>query len=431
MKKPFLIISFIFILLSSFFLSVSSNFLGSRDFIKNNLSQAYKDNIKRIILGNEELDSINYYRGLAYNQKKLPETQFEKLNLKIIKLNYPGKKMKTVFNQQMGKNTTISRFYIEPLENEILIIYANGNFTYLDGKVEKKIRSNFSSKLAGIKILGSLKYKQNLFISYDANEKKITDPSNKERNYLKVAKASLEKKDLVFEEIYRTKDCKVDSVISAGKMVIFKNSSILLSTDAQFKFKNLAQDPESSFGKIIQINLEDYKHQIFSSGHRNPMGLFVEDDLILETEHGPCGGDEINIIEKSKNYGWPKMSMGDDYVFCRNFNNRKEYSYSKKNIDTSKFTDPVYSFVPSIGIANIIKIPNSFSKYWQDNYFVASLNGNSLYRVKFDFQFKKILFIEKIFIGDRIIDIKFDKKNNYFLLALEGGSSRLIKLSVI
>ena len=192
----------------------------------------------------------------------------------------------------------------------------------------------------------------------------------------------------------------------------------------------MAQDPKSSFGKIISINLEDYKHKIFSSGHRNPMGLLAENDLILETEHGPCGGDEINMIKKDKNYGWPKISMGDDYVFCRNFDNRKKYSYNKNNINSSKFADSIYSFVPSIGISNIIKIPNTFSPYWQDNYFVASLNGRSLYRIKFNSQFNKILFIEKIFIGDRIIDIKFDKKNDHFLLALEQYGGNLGKLSV-
>ena len=164
MKKYFFIISFI--LLSGFFLSAAYNFLGFRTFITNNLSQIYKDSIKRIILGNKEVDNINYYKGLAFNQKKFPETQFEKLNLKITKLDYPGQEIAIIFNQKMKKKITFSRFFIEPLKNKILIIYANGNFTHLDGKVEKIVSSNFSSELSGIYILGSLTHEQNLFISY-------------------------------------------------------------------------------------------------------------------------------------------------------------------------------------------------------------------------------------------------------------------------
>ena len=437
--KKFFIVSII--LICAFFFSIASNFSGSRTFIANKINQETKNAGKRIVLGNKAFNDINYYRGLAYNQKRFPETQFEKLNLKITNLNSPNLQISTIYNQKMKNKSKFSRFFIEPINDKVLIIYAKGTFAYLNDKLEKKIFSNYSSELSGAQIMGSMIHEQNLFISYKWSENKKTNSlinndlkkskqKDKAQNcyYLKIAKASLKKKELLFEEIYKTNDCK--DRISGGKMSVLKSSlGILLSTDAQFEFKNLAQDPKSSFGKIMLINLEDYKYKVFSSGHRNPMGLFVQDNLILETEHGPCGGDEINLIKKDKNYGWPKMSMGDDYIFCKDFDNRKKYSHSKNNTDKSKFIDPIYSFVPSIGISSIIKIPNTFSPYWQDNYFVASLNGQSLYRIKFDLNFKKILFIEKIFIGDRIIDIKFDEKNNHFLLALE-LRGRLGELSV-
>jgi glucose/arabinose dehydrogenase len=98
-------------------------------------------------------------------------------------------------------------------------------------------------------------------------------------------------------------------------------------------------------------------------------------------------------------------------------------SYSSKdnyiqNHNQNNFKEPIFSFVPSIGISEIIKLPNSFNKSWQDNFIIASLNKHSLFRIKFDNKYSKIIYFEEIYIGQRIRDIKFYKNN--ILLALEG-----------
>ena len=66
-----------------------------------------------------------------------------------------------------------------------------------------------------------------------------------------------------------------------------------------FRSRFLAQDNKSLNGKIIQINTNNFEYKIISKGHRNPQGLFYdnENDFILSTEHGPLGGDEINLIK--------------------------------------------------------------------------------------------------------------------------------------
>ena len=91
------------------------------------------------------------------------------------------------------------------------------------------------------------------------------------------------------------------------------------------------------------INPSNGNYDIFSSGHRNPQGLLVEKNLILETEHGPHGGDEINKIVFGGNYGWPIASEGDS---CDFYSKNREPFYMKNH---KNFT-PIYSFVPSIGI---------------------------------------------------------------------------------
>ena len=160
-------------------------------------------------------------------------------------------------------------------------------------------------------------------------------------------------------------------------------------------------------------DLNTSKLEIFSKGHRNPGSVFVDQNVILSTEHGPRGGDEINLIKKDGNYGWPTSSYGDLYF------SKKKSPYYKKSHKKYDFIEPIYSYVPSIGISAITKVPNNFDEYWEDNYLIASLYGNSIYRVKFDNDYSKILFSEKIFIGERIRDIKIHK--NFIILTFERG----------
>ena len=91
------------------------------------------------------------------------------------------------------------------------------------------------------------------------------------------------------------------------------------------------------------------------------------------------------------------------------------------DLDHSKlgFIEPIYAFVPSIGISEIIKLPNNFSNHWKENFIITSLNRGSIYRVKFDKNFEKLIYKEEIFIGKRIRDIKYFSKKKLILLALE------------
>ena len=84
---------------------------------------------------------------------------------------------------------------------------------------------------------------------------------------------------------------------------------------------------------------------MFSRGHRNPQGLFVDDELILSTEHGPKGGDELNLIVQGEDYGWPVASYGFEYYL--------EDNYQRPHLPA--FAEPLYYFTPSIGISEITR----------------------------------------------------------------------------
>ena len=174
-----------------------------------------------------------------------------------------------------------------------------------------------------------------------------------------------------------------------------------------------AQDDTSHFGKVLFVNEFNNTVSIFTKGHRNPQGLFASEKIVLSTEHGPRGGDEINVLSEQKNYGWPISSYGNSYY-------KKKLNY-KKSHEKFNFEEHIFSFVPSMGISEIISID---SKFWKDKSFdnlflVSSLNGKSLYQIRFDKNFEKIIFLEKIFIGQRIRDLKYSKKLNGVILGLE------------
>ena len=121
---------------------------------------------------------------------------------------------------------------------------------------------------------------------------------------LEVASSILDNNILNFSKIFGFKQCaenKADISHSGGRIVKLNNENIFL-TIGDFNQRDSVQNDNSFFGKIIKINLENYDTQIISKGHRNPQGLFFFEDqnILFSTEHGPIGGDEVNLIDLNK-----------------------------------------------------------------------------------------------------------------------------------
>ena len=109
--------------------------------------------------------------------------------------------------------------------------------------------------------------------------------------------------------------------IWAGRLqyILFDNYNGLIVTTSD-TVGNLptfnSQKKNSIFGKVLYIDENTRKSRVFSMGHRNAQGLLVNNHkkFILSTEHGPRGGDEVNLILDGKNYGWPIYSYGKPYL---------------------------------------------------------------------------------------------------------------------
>jgi hypothetical protein len=345
-----------------------------------------------------------------YNVNFLPETEF---------LSFDSFKFK------INKDTQAPHF-VEIIDKNLLIISNNisiyfKNVEDINLKKKRLQLKEINNNLKNLKIKNILNtkfYNNKLYISY----KKII---NNNCNSVGVANADFNFNNLKFTELFFLDEC-AKGAIWGGAIDVYKTKNsigLLLSTsdvvrsDDENTLKdkdNRPQDNNSFYHKILYYDFEKRNIEIFSKGHRNPGSILVNQEIIISTEHGPRGGDEINLIKKNGNYGWPISSYGDLY-----FTRQKNPFYEKSHKEFG-YIEPIFSYVPSIGISTIIKVPENFSKFWHDNYLIASLYGNSLHRIKFDSAYNKILFNEKIFLGERIRDIKFYEKN-LIILTFESG----------
>ncbi len=167
-----------------------------------------------------------------------------------------------------------------------------------------------------------------------------------------------------------------------------------------------SQDPKVSYGKTILIHLDDGTSEIYSLGHRNPQGLYIAPEgAIWSTEHGPQGGDELNLIVRGANYGWPLVTYGTDYGSAA-------WPLSRVQGRHDGYQQPIFVWTPSIGVSNLIRIEQDRFPVWKGDLMVSSLHGHSLFRLRLLDQ--HVVFAEPIAIGERIRDI------------VEGHDGRLI-----
>ena len=330
--------------------------------------------------------------------------------------------------------------YLEQTDNEIVIASGAGEFFSFEKKDIgsnnldlKKIKTNIKDLIKDEKfylpsvysIKDLLILDNNIFVSY------IKKISNNCYN-TSIISSEFNLNYLIFTEFFSYKDCVNTNLLahSGGRMVFFKNKKILLTIgDWTWTHMLLAQDKNSIFGKIISIDLKSKDYEIIAMGSRNAQGLYYDEDrdIIIHTEHGPIGGDEININfhpdnKIVENYGWPISSYGehDDGKF------RKEAPLHKSHKDYG-FIEPIKYYTPSIAISEIIKIPITFNEKFTNDFFVGALGykwqldegDQSIHHIRFNENYSEIIFEDIIPIGERIRDMIFIKENNIILMVLE------------
>ena len=353
-----------------------------------------------------------------YNVRFLPNTQFFKLNLVKKKLIFDEQYYNPESqNTKSTAYTSWGTFYLENYNNKLIVTDYKGSIYYHDklndalNNSKKKLKlKKIKNNLDPIRVFDTFLYNDKLYISY------TTKKNGCKRINISVAEFNLD--SLKFEDFFNPVECNETGGI--GRMQFFihqQKPGILVTTKEGIHDEPgvNSQNDKSIFGKIVFINLKNLNHYNFSKGHRVAQGLYVNKDLILASEHGPRGGDEINKIIYKENYGWPIASYGERYDF--NYEKKPHY---KKSHELFGFKEPIYTFRHGLGISEILMVKENFSNFFlKDVLVISTLGAKSIYFANLDNSFNRVLSLEKIFLNERIRDLKYHNDTNSLLLAFE------------
>src|SRR5690554_2121319 len=229
---------------------------------------------------------------------------------------------------------------------------------------------------------------------------------------------------------------KKDSTLHFGSRLVFDNEGhlfVALGERSRVGMREESQKLDSHLGKVVRIwpdgtvpednpfvGAEDALPEIWSYGHRNQQGaaLHPETGKLWTNEHGPRGGDEINIPEAGKNYGWPIVSYGTEY--------------SGAPIGEGKSTapgmeEPIHHWTPSIGVSGMAFYTSDAIPEWQDSLFVGGLARPSLRRLTLDGQ--KVTAEETLLedLGARIRDVRQGPDGALYLLT-DDENGKLLRI---
>jgi glucose/arabinose dehydrogenase len=171
------------------------------------------------------------------------------------------------------------------------------------------------------------------------------------------------------------------TVLGGSRIVFAKDGTIFMTTGAAFG--NLAQDPNSDYGKVLHLKDDGsipsdnpfvgragYKPEIYTLGHRDQLGLAMDPatGAVYSNENGPNGGDEINLILPGRNYGWPLVSYGRAYDGPR-----------ISEVPTRDgFEQPLVVWIPSIALSGMTFYTGDKFPAWKGNIFVGGMRQGEI-----------------------------------------------------
>jgi glucose/arabinose dehydrogenase len=219
------------------------------------------------------------------------------------------------------------------------------------------------------------------------------------------------------------------------RIVQAPDRNLFVTLGDHFEPRDQAQNLGNHIGKIIRIGPDGEvpadnpfvgqagaKPEIWAYGVRNPQGLAFDPATgrLWEQEHGPRGGDEVNIVEKGRNYGWPVIGYGIDY------------SGAKIHQSTHKagMEQPLWYWVPSIAPSGMAFYTGDLVPAWKGNIFVGALRGEMLVRLERDGD--KITREERLLqqLRERIRDVRMGPDGALWLLT-DNSAGRILRLAPV
>ncbi|MBB3017921.1 glucose/arabinose dehydrogenase [Microvirga lupini] len=217
-----------------------------------------------------------------------------------------------------------------------------------------------------------------------------------------------------------------------SRLVFDREGNLFVTLGDRFDLRNQAQNPDNHIGKIVRIkpeggaapgnpflNREDARAEIWSIGHRNlqSAALHPTTGELWTVEHGARGGDEINIPQKGRNYGWPVISYGVDY------------SGAKIGEGTKKagLEQPVYYWDPSIAPSGMAFYTGDKFPAWRGSILVGALSGKLVSRL--DTNGNRVTAEERMLqqLGERIRDVRQGPDGFVYLLT-DSRNGRILRM---
>jgi len=232
------------------------------------------------------------------------------------------------------------------------------------------------------------------------------------------------------ELILLVESAKDTPVHYGGRMLFLPDGTLLVTTGDGFEYREDAQNLKSELGKVLRINtdgtsppdnpyLQQGSPRVWTYGHRNPQGLTLDTDAgkVYLHEHGPRGGDELNLLRAGNNYGWPITTLG--------------VNYSGAHVSPFKKLDgmeqPEWSWVPSIAPSGLAWYGGQVFPQWQGDLFVGALVDKEVRRL--DIENGKVIAEEKLFskLGERIRDVR-SGPDGYLYILTDSEDGKLIRV---
>jgi glucose/arabinose dehydrogenase len=232
-----------------------------------------------------------------------------------------------------------------------------------------------------------------------------------------------------FKVIFR-QEPKLSTGNHFGSRLVFDRDGYLFITLGENNDRPTAQDLDKLQGKVVRIfpdgkvpddnpfvGQSGVRPEIWSYGHRNPQGAALNpwNGTVWENEHGPRGGDEVNIIERGKNYGWPLATHGINYSL--------QPIPEAKGKSVEGAVDPHHVWEKSPGVSGMAFYDADRFKAWQQNLFIGALVSQELIRLQFDGD--KVVHEERL-LGDlkqRIRDVRQGPDGYLYVLTDEEEGS--------
>jgi len=217
------------------------------------------------------------------------------------------------------------------------------------------------------------------------------------------------------------------SNIHNGTRLAISPDKKLYITSGDAATSSRAQDKTNLAGKIQRINLDGSipadnpvpGSALWSYGHRNPQGLVFVGDRLYSSEHGNATDDEINIIQKDRNFGWPNVEG-----FC---NTDSEQSFCTIN----NVLEPIFAWTPTIAPSGIDYYNNDAIPQWKNSLLLAVLKDQELLQIKLNAVGDKVDVVNTFYKSTygRMRDVAISPDGAVYIITSNGNNDKIIKVS--